>query len=245
MDIGKLLQGLEEMIFDVACLAVLVPKTFFLLAPFPRRVHRYVSEELAKKTEDRFDSFASPLILWVVCGILPNFILMTIVTGMPPIRKLIAAGGEDLILKLLSLPVETQFAAATAFMVSLPLAFAVVIAREGKKEATKTSLREPLYTVSYCTAPILFAASPLWFLWVAQVMSPSPWLEEFIPIYGGGLVLWTAWVGASLFRQHLGVSWRRTGVLLGKAYLVFFGVVILIEMVILMMVGTMTGKPAT
>ena len=244
MDIGKLLQGLEEMIFDVACLAVLVPKTFFSLAPFPGRVHRYVSEELAKKTEERFDRFASPLILWVVCGILPNFIFMSIVIGLPEIRKVIAAEGNVLVSQLLALPAESSFAVVTAFMVSLPLAFAVVIAREGKKEATKTSLREPLYTVSYCTAPILFAASPLWFLVVAQVKGSHPWVNDFMEFYGGCLALWMAWVGASLFRLHLGVTWRRAGMLLGKAYLVFFGVLMLIELVILMMVGTMTGKPA-
>ena len=243
MDIGKLLQGIEEMIFDVVCLAVLLPKTFFCLALFPGRVHRYVSEELAKKAEERFDSFAPPLILWTVCGILPNFIFMSIVIGLPEIRKLITADGNALVSQLLALPVESRFAAATAFVVSLPLALAVVIAREGKKEATKTSLREPLYTVSYGTAPILFAAAPLWFLWLEQMRGARPWVEEFIHLYGGALLLWMAWVGASLFRLHLGVTWRRTGVLLGKAYLVFFGALILIELVILMMVGTMTGKP--
>ena len=41
MDIGKLLQGIEEMIFDVVCLAVLLPKTFFCLALFPGRVPEF------------------------------------------------------------------------------------------------------------------------------------------------------------------------------------------------------------
>jgi hypothetical protein len=243
MDIAKLLQALEEMIFEVACLAVLLPKTFFFLALFPARVHRYVSEELAKKNEDRFDGFAPPLILWVACGILPNFIFMSVVTGFPAIRALITAGGDDLIPKLLALPAETRFAAVSVFVISLPLAFAVVIAREGKKEATKSALREPLYTLSYCTAPILFAAAPLWFLWVAQSEGAHPWVTEFIPFYGGGLVLWMAWVGASLFRLHLGVTRRRAALLLGKAYLVFLGVILLLEVVILMLVGTMAGKP--
>ena len=243
MDIAKLLQALEEMIFEVACLAVLLPKTFFFLALFPARVHRYVTEELAKKREDRFDGFASPLIMWATCGILPNFILLSIISATPEIRKLLAAGGDDFFLKLLALPAETRFAAVSTFVVSLPLAFAVVIAREGKKETSKSSLREPLYTLSYCTAPILFAATPLWFAVLALADRDHALADVFVPIYGSALLMWTAWVGVSLFRLHLGVTLRRALLLLGKAYFVFFGVLLLIELVILMMLGTMIVRP--
>ena len=59
--------------------------------------------------------------------------------------------------------------ALTAFAVSVPLSFAVVIARERKQETAKSSRREPLYTLCYCTAPVFMAATPLWGFWEYQM----------------------------------------------------------------------------
>src|SRR6266478_4370957 len=103
MDVAKLLQTLEEIIFEVACLAVLLPKTFFFLAFSPRKAYAYVIEELQKKPEDRFDRFASPLILWSVTGILPHFIILSIFATNASVSKLLAANTDDLILKMLAL----------------------------------------------------------------------------------------------------------------------------------------------
>jgi hypothetical protein len=57
------------------------------------------------------------------------------------------------------------------------------------------------------------------------------------------LTLWTAWIGASLFRLHLGIGWGRAAFLLVKAYFVFFGLMLLLEMSILIILGTMILGP--
>src|SRR4030095_8416158 len=164
-------------------------------------------------------------------GILPHFIILSIFAGNPEFRELLAANTDDLILKLLALPSETRFVALTAFAVSLPLAFAVVIARERKQETAKSSLREPLYTLCYCTAPVFLAATPVWGAWAAQLRGQYPAvMEHVIPGYLSALGFWTSWIGASLLRLHLGVDWARTLVLLVKAYFVFLGVMMLLEM---------------
>jgi hypothetical protein len=244
MDVAKLLQAVEEIIFEVACLAVLLPKTFFFLAFSPHKAYAYVIDELQKKPQDRFDRFASPLILWSATGILPHFIILSIFAGNPEFRELLAANTDDLILKLLALPSETRFVALTAFAVSLPLAFAVVIARERKQETAKSSLREPLYTLCYCTAPVFLAATPVWGAWAAQLRGQYPAvMEQVIPGYLSVLGFWTAWIGASLLRLHLGVDWARTLVLLVKAYFVFLGVMMLLEMSILVILGSMVLGP--
>src|SRR5882672_7103976 len=102
MNVAKLLQALEELIFEVACLAVLLPKTFFGLAFSPGKAHAYVIDELQKKPEDRFDRYTSPLILWSVTGILPHFIILSIYAANPTISKLLAANTDDLLLKMLT-----------------------------------------------------------------------------------------------------------------------------------------------
>lgn len=244
MDVAKLLQAVEEIIFEVACLAVLVPKTFFFLAFSPRKAYAYVIDELQKKPQDRFDRFASPLILWSATGILPHFVILSVFAGNPELRELLAANTDDIALKLLVLPAETRFVALTAFAVSLPLAFAVVIARERKQETAKSSLREPLYTLCYCTAPVFLAGTPVWVAWAAQLRGLYPEvMEHVIPGYLFLLGLWTAWIGASLLRLHLGIDWARTLVLLVKAYFVFLGVMLLLEMSILVILGSMVLGP--
>jgi hypothetical protein len=243
MGVARLLQALEEVIFEVACLGVLLPKTFFFLAFSPRKAHAYVIEELQKKPEERFDRFASPLILWSVAGILPHFIILSIFAANPTASKLLAANTDDLLLKMLALPAETRFVALTVLAVSLPLAFAVVIARERQQQTARSSLREPLYTLCYCTAPVFMAATPLWALWEARVSGVYPRAMDVIQPYGAALAGWTAWIGASLFRLHLGVDRGRALVLLGKAYLVFFGVMALLEIGIIMILGTMVLGP--
>lgn len=244
MNVSKLLQALEEFIFEVACLAVLLPKTFFVLAFSPRRAHAYVVEELQKKAEDRFDRFTSPLILWSVTGILPHFMVLSLSAGHPKISKLLAANTDDLLLKILMLSAEIRFVALTAFAVSLPLAFAVVIAWARKQQTAKSSIREPLYTLCYCTAPVFMLATPIWGIWVAQLNGSDPDVTQpILDGYGVVLMLWVAWIGASLLRLHLGVDWGRAIALLGKTYLVFFGLMMLLELSILMMLGTMILGP--
>ncbi len=243
MGVARLLQALEEVIFEVACLGVLLPKTFFFLAFSPRKAYAYVVEELQKKPEERFDRFASPLILWSVAGILPHYIILSVFAANPTASKVLAANTDDLLLKMLALPAETRFVSLTILAVSLPLAFAVVIARERKQETARSSLREPLYTLCYCTAPVFLAATPLWALWEAKVSGVFPQAKFVLQPYGAALAFWIAWIGASLFRQHLGVERGRALLLLGKAYFVFFGVVALLEMGIILILGTLILGP--
>jgi hypothetical protein len=244
MNVAKLLQALEEIVFEVACLAVLLPKTFFFLALSPSKAYAYVIEELQKKPEDRYDGFTPPLIFWSIVGILPHFMILSLFATNETTSKLLAANTDDLLVKMLGLSADIRFVALSSFAVSLPLAFAVVIARERKQQVAKSALREPLYTLCYCTAPIFLAATPVWGIWIEQLKDPNSALTDFLMnAFGVVLMLWTAWVGASLLRLHLGVDRRRAVRLLGKTYFVFFGLMLLLEIGILMILGTMIMGP--
>ena len=126
----------------------------------------------------------------------------------------------------------------------MPLAFAVVITRERKQPIAKSSLREPLYTLCYCTAPVFMMATPLWVIWVAQLSGSNPEvMNSILHAYGALLMFWTTWIGASLLRLHLGIDWGRALVLLGKAYFVFLGLMLLLEVGILTILGTIVLGP--
>ena len=240
MDVTKLLQALEEIIFEVACLAVLLPKTFFRLAFSPRKAHAYVIEELQKKPADRFDRFTSPLILWSIVGILPHFIILSIYAANPEISKLLAANTDDFLFKMLALPAEIRFVALSAFAVSLPLAFAVVIVRRRKQPVAKSSLREPLYAFCYCVAPVYLAATPLWTIWLAQLQGLYPEAMETVwSMWTVALMIWIVGIGAFLLRVHLGIGWGRALALVAKTYFVLLGVMLLLEFGIIIILGMM------
>ncbi len=120
--------------------------------------------------------------------------------------------------------------ALSSFAVSLPLA--------------KSALREPLYTLCYCTAPVFLMATPVWTIWLAQFKGLYPDLIGILlNAYGVVLMIWTAWIGASLLRLHLGIDWGRAVALLGKTYLFFLGLILLLELGILSILGTMIIGP--
>jgi hypothetical protein len=236
MDLNKLLQALEEFIYDIACLAVLLPKTFFLLSFRPGRVYPYVTQELAKPKDERFDRYASPLLFWLVTGIFPNFIILSIFASSPAMRQLVPPGYW--IPQFLHLSVENRFVALSAFAVSLPLAFAITIARaQHNNETSKTSLREPLYCQCYCLAPLLFACVPIWYFLEAAARGRHGDITYFAPGYYYALGIWLVWVELSLFRAHLQIGWRRSLALLAKSYWIFLFVLIILEMSILMLVA--------
>ena len=246
MDLTRLLQALEEFIYEIACLTILIPKTFFLLSFRPARVHAYVTGELAKPKEERFDGFASPLLFWLVTGMFPNFVILSIFATQPAIRTLVS--DDYFISQFLSLSVENRFVALSALAVSVPLAFAIAIARAQKSETSRTSLREPIYAQCYCLAPVLLACVPVWYLVEASARGRHPEITYFSQAYFYALAAWLIWVELALFRDHLQIGWGRSFVLLMKSYWIFLFVMMILEMSILMLVqlsnmGTDTLKP--
>jgi hypothetical protein len=246
MDLTRLLQALEEFIYEIACLTILIPKTFFLLSLRPARVHAYVVGELEKPKEERFDSFASPLLFWLVTGMFPNFVILSIFANLPAIRTLVP--DDYLVSQFLNSSVENRFVALSAFTVSVPLAFAIAIARAQKSETSRSSLREPIYAQCYCLAPVLFACVPVWYLVEATARGRHPEITWYSQAYYSALAAWLIWVELALFREHLQIGWGRSFVLLLKSYWIFLFVVMILEMSILMLVqlsnmGTDSLKP--
>ena len=68
----KILQALEEVIFEVMTWIMLLPKTLIQIIFKPREIIQYVSGECeSKKLEDQFDEFLSPIIFWIIVAVLP------------------------------------------------------------------------------------------------------------------------------------------------------------------------------
>ena len=74
----KILQALEDAIFEIMAWIMLLPKTLAQIIVAPARAIRYVNNEWEKKPEDRFDEFLSPIFFWIIVAVLPlTYTLLT------------------------------------------------------------------------------------------------------------------------------------------------------------------------
>ena len=74
----KILQALEDAIFEIMAWIMLLPKTFIRVIFTPINAINYVNDEWGKKPEDRFDEFISPIFFWIIVAVLPlTYILLS------------------------------------------------------------------------------------------------------------------------------------------------------------------------
>ena len=68
----KILQALEEVIFEIMVWLMLLPKTLLQVIFKPHEIITYVGNEcVAKKPEAQFDEFLSPIVFWIIVAVLP------------------------------------------------------------------------------------------------------------------------------------------------------------------------------
>jgi hypothetical protein len=71
MDVLKFIQSIEEFIYEVLLLLVLIPKTLKKVILNPEWIYTYVQGEIVKKDEIKFNRYVSPLLLFVLIVAIP------------------------------------------------------------------------------------------------------------------------------------------------------------------------------
>ncbi len=98
MDFGKLFQSVEDAVYEVMVWILLLPKTLIRSLFRPRWVIQYVNEEWEKKTEDRFDEYLSPVLLWLMVAVLPLTVSTLVQNGnIKTVHDLVAALHDGLL----------------------------------------------------------------------------------------------------------------------------------------------------
>lgn len=72
MDILKIIQSLQDFMYELVVWVLLLPKTIFNAIFRPGWMVNYVNEEWAKNTDDRFDDYLSPALFLLVVAVVPN-----------------------------------------------------------------------------------------------------------------------------------------------------------------------------
>jgi hypothetical protein len=71
MDFVKLIQSLQELVFEIVVWVLLLPKTFFRALVRPDLMVKYVNTELQKEPEKQFDDFISPVLFYLMLAVIP------------------------------------------------------------------------------------------------------------------------------------------------------------------------------
>ena len=71
MDVVNILRGLEDGVYELCVLAILIPRTFVALVFNPKWAYDSVVTEFEKPVSARFQEYASPVLFWVLVGVVP------------------------------------------------------------------------------------------------------------------------------------------------------------------------------
>lgn len=77
-NITEIIEGIEKFAYEVLIWVLLIPKTLVNIILNPAWVPEYVASELNDKTDDRFDSYLSPVILILITTLLPIAYVMSV-----------------------------------------------------------------------------------------------------------------------------------------------------------------------
>jgi hypothetical protein len=222
MDALKLLESIEEFLYRTALWVLLIPRTIMMVVRRPNRIYPYVAGELAKKPEDRFKEFLSPVLLWTLTALVPHIMLLDLLATLPGSRVATESEWQAVV----SAPWSTRLVIVAVVALAGPLAFARGSLLELKSAVDRDTLRQPFFVQCYCFTPAYIALLPIVYFQLRYDAVPAgaprfvvtaAWL-----VFAGWLVI----AETAVLTAQLGVS-RRSAVIktcryLGSALLLLF-----------------------
>jgi hypothetical protein len=179
VDLQKLIQALEEFVYEVALLPLLLPKTLFRFAFRPKRIHDYVNAELDKPAGERYAEYLSPILYWLLIAIAPAFFMIN-----RSLRVTTDSLGSDIYQE----PVEVRLSIIIIFLIWPPLSFTLGAILRQNIKLTRETARRPFYKRCMNLAP-------LYLVLVFAAPSMLGLLETNRPAHAPLTAIQLAWIG--------------------------------------------------
>lgn len=231
MDLIKIIRTLEEFLFEVATWFVLWPKTLLEILRSPSWTVDYVSQEILKGDEARFDSHISPIIFFILTAVLPYFIVFSFLMVVKA-NSVANSGGSF----LGSFSHEAIAMIIAIFMLAGPLGFATCISLSKKEGISKSGIRSRFYSQTYIFTPAYLALLPFMFIVFFTDFKPEIILASdivgIIAIISCNVFFWWLLVSEVIvIKKTFDISVQKA-ILLSSAYFfvsyMFFFIVVLI-----------------
>jgi hypothetical protein len=148
MDFMRLLQSLEELLYELVSWIVFYPVTLWRILRRPQEMMRYADSELGDTLEERYKDTLSP----------PLFLLLTLLLSHALELALIAHRDDGLLPE--AMRNDTNLLLFRAFLFGIfPLLMAVRLLLRSGKPLDRDTLKPPFYSQCYVAAPFAFGLS--------------------------------------------------------------------------------------
>ena len=195
MDFFKLIQSLDELLFEVLSWLLFYPVTLWRVIVHPVRTLRYAEDELQEEPDEQFSDSLSP----------PLFLLITLV--LIHLAELSWIGQSDLVADRVGLHAlvssDTNVIVLRSMIFGLfPLLLARRYVKARGERVDRKTIKTPFYAQCFATAPfaILISASSL----LARKFAEAALWPVVICFVGG--LLWFGLIQVEWFRTRLKVS---------------------------------------
>jgi hypothetical protein len=240
MDILKILQSVEDLIYQVALWIVFIPKTFVKVVRQPRWCHSYVAAELGKDAGQRFDAYMSPILFWITTGIIPYLLVIDYLRSVS--RSRVAQEAE--FSQFLAFPWATRLLVVAVFALGGPLGFSLLIQKAKRTPIGRETFRRTFYTQCYAFTPATFVLLPV--AWITLRFNddiPGGYPEVVFTLSFLGFLCWLSYAQVILIKAELNVGWFRAVIrFIGYAFVSYCLIFLLELTAITLSLGLQTWK---
>lgn len=187
MDILRIIQSLQDFMYELVVWVMLLPKTIFRAVFRPARMVAYVNGEWEKAPEDRFDDYLSPALFLLVVAVVPNALF----NWMRP-----SVSSTDLSAQL----TENNLVASTLAVLTCLLVYLFWLQIFNKNPVCRSTLKRLFFIQCYLVAPAQLIYLLLAGLGLNAINSVLVWALN---------ILVTTFYEAFAFQDELKIGWLR------------------------------------
>jgi hypothetical protein len=206
MDFLKLIQSLQDLIFEIVVWALLIPKTLFRAIFRPAWMVKYVNQEFEKPADEQFDEYMPPGLFFLAMAVIPSA-LFTWVQNM----------NFNLIESLSQLNETNLLTSALTTLISI-LIYLVWIKWLNKHPVKRSGLKRLFMIQCYLVTPPQF-------IYILLVLFFGGTINPFVSLAGTVLLVFYE---SFAFQDELKVSWWKGLWFAAIPYLVFVFISILV-----------------
>ena len=169
----SLITGIENLIFWLASLIVLAPKTLYRVIRKPNSMITILSQELKKRPEERYNAYISPIIFWILFSIFLIILQAILYDYVGFIVGGVFVGGSTDIEHFEFDFSQNRITGAIIISIWFPLVFACIILLKRKVPITNKSLERIFYMHCYSFGGFVAIYTILFMIFI--------FIESFMP----------------------------------------------------------------
>jgi hypothetical protein len=186
MNLIKVVQSLEEMVYTMALWMLFLPKTFLRVLLTPGWAQTYVALEGQKEETKRHQEYMPPILFWLFIAVVPYFLVL-----------------NPILLPKHSL--ETRLLVTALILIGGPLGFSVQILQARGEPISRDAMKGVFSTQCLCLSPAYLGYLPL----IAADFVDFPLSEGERYVFAFLTLGWLVFAEVSVLAQELQVSWPK------------------------------------